>query len=519
MSVSKIMRSFGLGVVLTGLALPTFAALPQEEGGESSTEGGAVAEPVEADSAETWYLAVVGGDIYTGTGEVLRGAKLLARNGKIVRIGHDVEIPGIDYDQDVPEADRKYHVEVLDVSNVRNARIYPGIVAIQSSGLLGTNSDFRDSIDPFNQNMVLGLASGITTTGISSSAVKLKRWTDGPRPYNWDGIVVRDTAYSNLTFGNAASRRSLREKLVAASEYLRKYRVWEEEVKKDKELKEPARRGVDNTVLRVLRGEVAAKFRANERAELLAIARLAREFDFRPVIEGAREGWVVADELGRAGAYVVLTPRERRDKDERLVREGGSSIENAALLHAAGVPVAIVPQSTGVDLGGIVGRDIMHLPMEVGFAIRGGLPEEAGIAGITTVPARMMGISHRVGTLEKGKDADLVVTDGDLLHYQTFVQYTVVDGAVVYDKEKELYFAHIRPRPAVELAPETKVDAGESPDEPEPTEEEAAEEEEPAPEEGEEGVGEDGEDDEDGEGEDGEGEDGEGEEEGEGDGA
>lgn len=467
----RMARRARLLALVSSLVLATSQAAPLQDEDSGGGGEGPPPEAVEADVAGTFYLAVIGGDIHTGTGEVLRGGRLLARNGRIVAIGHQVEIPGIDYDQDVPADKRKYRVQVLDVSNVPNARIYPGLVAFTSSGLLGTSSDFRDSIDPFNMNMVLGLATGITTTGAGNGAAKLKRWTGGERPYGWDKIVVRDTSFSTFTYGNAASRRSLREKLVAASEYLRQYRVWEEEVKKNKELKEPNRRGVDNTVLRVLRGEVLARFRAQERAELLAIARLAQEFGFRPVIEGAREGWVVADELGRAGAYVVVTARDRRDKDERFVREGGSSIENAAILHRAGVPVAIIPATTGVDLGGIVGRDIMHLPMEVGFAIRGGLPQDAGLAGITTVPARMMGISHRVGTLERGKDADLIVTDGDILHYQTFVQYTVVDGEVVYDKEQELYFAHIRPRPEVHLAPEAKVDPGEHVDEEGPVEE------------------------------------------------
>jgi imidazolonepropionase-like amidohydrolase len=178
-------------------------------------------------------------------------------------------------------------------------------------------------------------------------------------------------------------------------------------------------------------------------------------------------------------------PRERRDKPEELQRAGGSSIENAAILHRSGVQVAIRPAGTGINLGGIVGRDIMHLPVEVGFAIRGGLPEEAGLAAMTIVPARMMGVAHRIGTLEVGKDCDLIVTDGDVLHYQTFVQWAVIDGDVVYDKQEELYFAHIRPRPETELAPEEKVDPGENP----PAEE-------PAPdEEGDEGDEEDGGDD------------------------
>ena len=105
----------------------------------------------------------------------------------------------------------------------------------------------------------------------------------------------------------------------------------------------------------------------------------------------------------------------------------------------------------------------MHLPIEVGFAIRGGLPEDAALASVTTVPARLLGVSHRVGTLEVGKDCDLIVTDGDLLHYQTFVQYTVVDGDIVYDKQDELFFAHIRPRDDSLLAPLVPFDPAEVP--------------------------------------------------------
>ena len=79
-------------------------------------------------------------------------------------------------------------------------------------------------------------------------------------------------------------------------------------------------------------------------------------------------------------------------------------------------------------------------------------------------------MSHRVGTLEVGKDCDLIVTDGDLLHYQTFVQYTVVDGDLVYDKQDELYFAHIRPRDDSLLAPLVPFDPAEVPIEEEESE-------------------------------------------------
>ena len=308
--------------------------------------------------------------------------------------------------------------------------------------------------------MVLGLATGITTTGAGSSVVKLKR-------FSVEGAVINEKIFSSFSWSNNNPRGKgeLREKLVAATRYLREYREWQRKVKDDKDLPEPNKRGVDNTVLAVLQGEQSAKFVANDRDELLGIARLAQEFGFRPVIEGCQEGWTVADELGRAGTRVIVTPRDRRSKDERLASEGGASIENAAILHKAGVPVAITPATEGVDLGGLVGRDIMHLPLEPGFAVRGGLPERAALESITIVPARILGVSHRVGSLEVGKDCDVIVTDGDVLHYKTFVQWAVVDGKVAYDKEKELFFAHIRPRP--EAPAPQKIDAGETPPAPE----------------------------------------------------
>jgi hypothetical protein len=407
------------------------------------------------------YFAVINADIYTGTGEVLRDAMLIGKNGKVVEIGYELDIPGRDYYTDIPEDERDFRVKVLDAQGMR---VYPGLVVIGSSGLTGTGGDFQGSIDPFSQNMILGLAAGITTTGQGRAAVKLKRYIsqDPPLPYDFDGIVLSEETYASMSWSSGSSKRSLREKLERASEYLREYRQWEVDVRKDKELKEPDKKGVDGTILSVLKGETLPRFRASDQGDLLGIARLAQEFGFRPVIDGCREGWTVADELGRAGAFAILEARERRDKDEALTREGGSSIENAAILSAAGVQVAIAPQASGVSLDGIVGRDIMHLPIEVDFAIRGGLSESLAIDSITRVPARLMGISHRVGSLEVGKDCDLIVTDGDLLHYQTFVQYTVIDGQLVYDKQDELYFAHIRPRPESALAPESKLDAGEN---------------------------------------------------------
>lgn len=511
-------------IALSAIGAPAWAA-PQDEGGgeEAAAEGDGADEDVE-DDAGVWF-AIVGGDVYTGTGAVLRGATILAKDGVIKEIGYDLYVP-----EDAKQ---------LDASGMR---CYPGMVALNASrsistGLFGsvdqpaeeldphfgldekgqpqagpatgdtaahpeleeepadeaevdapwpflqgeegeTPSGFKpspaDGFDPFSQYLVLALATGITTAEQSNVAMKLKR-------RSIEGVVMNEKGLVTIAWSrrNPSSIRRAKEDFAAAAKYLREFRVWEDVKDKDKEAKEPSRKGVDTNALRILKGEVLARFNNDDREELLGIARFAQEYGFRPVIFGCVEGWTVADELGRAGAYAVVTPRARSPKDETLVRPGGSSIENAALLHRAGVQVAIVPANTGFELSGMTGRDLMHLPVEAGFAIRGGLPEEAAFAGMTTIPARILGVEHRVGTLEVGKDCDVIITDGDVLHYQTFVQFAVVEAELVYDKQEELYYAHIRPRPErpVFLTPEKTEEAAEEPkaEEPEAKQQDEAE--------------------------------------------
>lgn len=481
---------------------------------------------------EDRYFALIGGDVYTGLGGVLRGATILSKNGVIEEIGFSVYLPK--------------QTEKLDVSGMR---VYPGLVALSSApqitagsfsavpeelvdpdapefdpmswdshyglddngfvddaghvtrdgdddhqretrapeGIVGRDpelaSRINDSFDPFSAFLVLSLATGITTVDQAGAAVKLKRNEIEDVLMNEGNLISMRWSLSTPD-----SIRSIKEKFAASASYLRDLRAWEalssDERKESGQEKEPKKpRGVDGNVLKILTGEGLARFSSDSREELLGIARFAQQYRFKPVIFGCIEGWTVAEELGRAGAIAVVTPRARRPKSEKLVRPGGSSIENAAILHSSGVQVAIIPASTGFALQGMTGRDLLHLPTEAAFGVRGGLPEDAALAAISLIPARILGVDHRIGTLEKGKDMDAIVMDGDALHYETFVQWAVVDGKMVYDKQAELYFAHIRPRPerpqpeAAATDEESAEEVAEEPAEDEAVEEESDEEE------------------------------------------
>jgi cytosine/adenosine deaminase-related metal-dependent hydrolase len=91
--------------------------------------------------------------------------------------------------------------------------------------------------------------------------------------------------------------------------------------------------------------------------------------------------------------------------------------------------------------------------MEAGFAVRGGLPADAALRAVTLDAARILGIDHRVGSIEVGKDADLIICDGDLLHYMTHIHQAIVNGRIAYQKSADTLFSHIRPEGQLESPP------------------------------------------------------------------
>ncbi len=403
---------------------------------------------------ENWF-AVTGGDVYTVTGPVLRNATVLAKDGIIVDLGRDVDIPD--------------GAEILDATGLR---VYPGLVAVSSSGLLGHEPP-EHTTDLFGMSMILGLSGGLTTVVTGNTAAKLTYGTV-------ENMVLKRGLFTKISYSrrSPSQRRAMREDLEKVRRYLRDVDVYElRKAAGDKDAAEPDKKwlkGKYSTYLKLLKGEITAMMSCDQTQDLRDAAELAGHFGFNLVIRGGGEAWTVAPELGRSNVSMIITPRRKirqgpsyvpedevcEDEevhedlpsvlaaweDTRLLRPTGTSPELARILYDHGVNFAIIPQSGYISLGGITGRDIATMPMEAAFAVRGGLPEDAAVKAITIGAARVLGVDHRVGSIEPGKDADLIVVDGDLLHYKTMVQWTIVNGRIAYDKEKESLFAHIRPR-------------------------------------------------------------------------
>ncbi len=426
---------------------PVPASLPFQEpptGEEAEEAAPAAEEPAEApaeeaaeSAEESPWLAVVGGDVHTVTRGVIPEGTVLCRDGRIVAVGRDVRIP-----------------EGARVLRVDGMQVYPGLVAADSRGFVrGRGRDAVDSFDPFSLQVDLALTGGLTTVFGSGMVVKLTRGS-------LEGYAVRVAPFVTLNVSptSPGGRRAARERFGKARDFLRELSDWQLRKDLGEDVGEaPEPEGVDEDALALLRGEKTARFNADDLKDLIAICEFLEEYPMESVVYGGREAWIVAGRLGRAGVRMVIHARDKRWADPDLNRPSGWSIENARILWEHGVEFAIVPAQASVSTMGIMGRDLMTLPIEADFAIRGGLPQEAALEAITLDAAKILGVDHRLGSIEPGKDADLVICDGDLFHYRTFVQWTVVDGRVVYDKQERPYFAHVRPRP--EIAPEEALQA------------------------------------------------------------
>jgi imidazolonepropionase-like amidohydrolase len=321
---------------------------------------------------------------------------------------------------------------------------------LRSSGGI---SKIADSLDPFDFEVSLALASGVTTAFVTATSAR----SSGENPIggtnavikmaygDLDNMLVKEPVAENVSISN---RQWLRKtnfllNLRRAQDYLQKLTAYQKARDKDKKLEEPKKPADLDPYIRLLRRELPARLEASTADDILAALELVDEFGIRIILEGGMEAWIVAQEIAKRDVSMVITPRDKQEPRKDISGPSGSTMGNAAILKKAGVRFAIVPQGPYFGLGGMAGRDLMTLPMEAAFAVSGGLDEQTALEAITLTAAQILGVADRVGSLQVGKDADIIILDGHPFHYRSFVEFTLINGKTVYDKKQSTYFSHI----------------------------------------------------------------------------
>jgi len=206
----------------------------------------------------------------------------------------------------------------------------------------------------------------------------------------------------------------LRTELIKAQEYDRKRETAAED-------KKPARDLRLEALARVLKREVPLLVTVHRSQDIMSALRVAKEFNIRLVLDGAAEAFLVLDQIKEAGVPVIVHPT--------MARSGGEtenlSMETAAKLKKAGIPFAF---QSGFESYVPKTRVVLY---EAGVAAANGLTFDEALAAATLDAARLLGISDRVGSLEPGKDGDVVLYDGDPFEYTSHVVGVVIQGEVV----------------------------------------------------------------------------------------
>ncbi|HEY0514319.1 MAG TPA: amidohydrolase family protein [Thermoanaerobaculia bacterium] len=379
----------------------------------------------------TQTIVITGATIHTlGPQGTIQNGTLVIENGRIRAVGAAVPVPAsarrIDARGKVVTPglfDSNSQIGLIEVSEVDST------VGIRSGDDRITAAfQVADAIDPRSMLIAVNRIEGLTrvvatpTAGKSLIAgqgaiVDLSGDLGAPGEF-----LIRSPAAMFAVLGEAGAQRAggsradamlrLREALRDALDYAANRKAYDEGNRRAYSL---SRLDLE-ALLPVARGELPLVVAVDGASDIEAALRLGRELHLKLILSGVAEGWRVAREIADARVPVLVNPLQDLPASFDSL---GSTLENAARLHKAGVTMAFMTGDAHNS------RNIKQL---AGNAVANGLPWDAALAAMTSVPARIWGIADRYGTLEPGKDADVVIWDGDPLEVTTFADAVFIRG-------------------------------------------------------------------------------------------
>jgi imidazolonepropionase-like amidohydrolase len=391
---------------------------------------------VVAKPAMAQQLAVRGETVYTMAGQPIQNGVVLIRDGKIEQVGQASQVP-------IPAGYKTLTAKVVTPGLI-DAHTVVGLAGYQNQPhdqmQLETSAPMQPelrAIDAYNsrERLVEWLRNfGITTihTGhgpgaLISGQTMIVKTTE----VAGDNVILAPMAMIASSLGTTGlfqGGRSpgtkskaiamLRGELIKAQEYAAKWDAAPAD-------KKPERNLHLETMAALIRRQVPLLVTVNTASDILSTLRLAEEFKIKVVLDGAAEAYLVTEQIKAAGVPVIVhaTMARANGDTENL------SIETASILRKAGITVAL---QSGYE--GYVPKTRVVL-FEAALAAANGLSMPEALATITIDAAKILGINNRVGSLERGKDGDLVLFDGDPFEYASHVTGVVINGQVVSERE------------------------------------------------------------------------------------
>ena len=384
-------------------------------------------------------LFIKNGTINTITNGIING-DILIENGKIIEIGNNIVVP--------------LDAEVIDA---QGNLVLPGFIdahthlGLWEDGMGFEGADGNEETDPitphlnpidginpmdrsFEEARNGGITSVCSTPGsanvMGGQCISIK--TFGRRI---DKMVIKNPVASKIAFGEnpkscygqedkapqtrMAIAAMMRETLKEAEEYLDALLLHEE----DDENEKPDYDMKMESLLPVLRRDIPFKVHAHRADDIFTAIRIGKEFNLKLTLDHCTEGHLIVEDLVEEGYPVVVGPSlSERSKIELR----NLTFDTAGILSNAGMDVCLMTDHPVIP--------VHYLPICAGIAVKHGMREDKALESITINPAKVLGISDKVGSIEIGKDADIVIWDNNPLEIQSNVLYTIIDGKIVYKK-------------------------------------------------------------------------------------
>lgn len=397
--------------------------------------------------------AITGGTVYTlGTAGKIEHGTVIIKDGKITAVGANVAIPA---DAKRIDATGKMVTPgIIDPESVFGLDEVDAVYQTQDAAI--TSTHFTASFDPTSGinprsmvipvNSVEGVTRAVIAGGNNSSI--LQGLGSVIALEGTEGYVLKDPIALFVNLGEAGQKTAggaragalmtLREAFQDAKDYAANRAAYDKAGRRAYSLSR-----VDLEALQpALKGQMPVVVQVDRASDIEAAMDLAAEFKLKLVVSGGAEAWLVADKLAKAKVPVILNPmRDLPAAFESL----GARLDDAVLLQKAGVLIAFEVGDT---------HKSWNVRQYAGNAVANGLSWNDALAAISLNPARIYGLDKGVGTLEAGKDADLVVWSGDPLELSTFADQVFIRGKAVpmTDRQRELrdrYLPYVKGTPAL----------------------------------------------------------------------
>jgi len=382
-------------------------------------------------------LAVINGRIITMAGADIDKGTVLIEGGKITEVGKRVRIPKgarvidagggyvlpgfIDAHCHVGILEEVYRTEGNDINEMTDP-VTPHLRAIDA--INPEDLGFADALEGGVTSVVTGPGSGNVIGGENLVMKTAGKIVDRMVLKNPAGLKVAFGENPKRVYGSGqkapmtrmATAALLRENLVKAQNYVNKLEMGSKDPEKlpDRDLKlEP--------LVRVLKGELPLRAHAHRADDIMTAIRIAEEFKVKIIIEHCTEGFKIARELADRKIPAIVGPAlTNRAKVELQHR----TLENAGILSRAGVKVAIMTDHPVIPVN--------YLVLSAALAVKAGMDEQEALKAITINAAEIIGLGDRIGSIERGKDGDLVVMSGHPFELLTRVETVIIDGEVAY---------------------------------------------------------------------------------------